>query len=126
MIIIVNPLGVPVDTIKDIIMSPHDPYVIDNQYILAAHQTSTVHSAVKYNRTTGQIEWHFDMTAQNDMPMRDVNLLPNGNILITGAKRLVEVVPSTNEIVWQLELTNALSLGDGPSKGFYKAERISN
>lgn len=125
MIVIVNPLGVPVDTIKDIIKSPHDPCVIDSQYILAAHQTATVHSAVKYNRTTGQIEWQFDMTDQSDMPMRDVNLLPNGNILITGAKRLVEVIPSTNEVVWQLELTNTLSQGDGPSKGFYKAERIT-
>ena len=125
MIVEVNPAGTPVDTIFDV-ESPHDPLVLPNNYLLAAHQTSTVHSAYKYNRSSAQVEWQYDMTDKNDFPMRDVNLLPNGNILITGAKRLVELVPSTNEVVWQLELTGTIQQGEGPSKGFYKAERIVN
>ena len=81
---------------------------------------------MKLNRNTKTVVWQYDVTNRSEYPMRDVNLLPNGNILITTAARLIEVVPSSNEIVWQLELTNPISEGDGPSRGFYKAERITD
>jgi len=125
MIVEINPDGTPVDTIIDVIDSPHDPQLIDDEHILVAHQTPIVHSAINYNKATDVIEWRFDDSTQCDMPMRDVNLLPNGNILITCASRLIEVIPSTNEIVWQLELTDSLFPGEGAGKGFYKAERIT-
>ena len=54
----------------------------------------------------------------------DADQLSNGNILFTTALRLIEVVPASKEIVWQLELTDSIGTGDTPSKGFYKAERI--
>jgi hypothetical protein len=124
MIVEVNTQGVPVDTVLNIVLSPHDPEVIDDTYLLAVHQHPSVHSALKLNRNTKEVIWQFDVTNRAEMPMRDVNLLPNGNILITTALRLIEVVPADMEIVWQLELTDLIEIGDTPSKGFYKAERI--
>jgi len=127
MIVIVDTSGVPIDTIIDVFKAPHDPVFIDDDRILVAnHETPSMHSAVRYNTATDVIEWRFDFTDAEDLPVRDVNLLPNGNILITSAKRLVEVVPSTNEIVWQLELTDSLLPIEGPSKGFYKTERLTD
>ncbi len=125
MIVEVDADGVPVDTVLDVIMSPHDPEVIDDQRILAAHQTTTPHSAVKYNMASEIIEWRFDVATQVDYPMRDVNLLPNGNILVTCSRRLIEVVPSSNDIVWELHLTDSIYPGQGASMGFYKAERLT-
>ena len=124
MILEVDAQGIPVDTIVNVVKSPHDPEGIDASFLLAAHQDQPAHSAVKVNRITKTVVWQFDVTDPSMYPMRDVNLLPNGNILITTATKIIEVVPPGNDIVWQLELTDAVAQGDGPSKGFYKAERI--
>ncbi|MBN1781153.1 aryl-sulfate sulfotransferase [bacterium] len=126
MIVEVNPQGVPVDTILNVVRSPHDPEVIDSEYLLAAHQSPPAHSAKKVDRITKEVVWQYDVTDRSQYPMRDVNLLPNGNILITNATRLIEVDPSDNQIVWQLELTGSIPEGATPSRGFYKAERITD
>ncbi len=124
MIVEVDTQGVPVDTILDIVRSPHDPEVINEDYLLAAHQHQSAHSAKKINRHTKEVVWQYDITNTSEYPMRDVNLLPNGNILIATALRIIEVVPSSEEIVWELELTDSIATGNTPSQGFYKAERI--
>jgi hypothetical protein len=121
----INPQGKPVDTILDI-SSPHDPEMQNNGNILVANQEQSAHSAFDYNPTTNQNDWQYDMiTERSEMPMRDVNLLPNGNILITGATKIVEVTRD-KEVVWQLELTEAPGISQTSSDGFYKAERLSN
>ena len=58
-------------------------------------------------------------------PVRDANRLPNGNTLITGAIKIVEVT-TEGKIVWQLTLKGvAFGWGGEAARfGFYKAERI--
>lgn len=124
MIVIVNTAGIPVDTIADAVKSPHDPQVLDNGNILVAHQTPDYHAAIELEYQTNDFIWEFGFTSKDDFPVRDANLLPNGNILITGAKRIIEVTRD-NEIVWQLELTDPITPGHGPSQGFYKAVRLN-
>lgn len=123
MIVIVDNSGTPVETITNIISSPHDPMMLDNGNILVAHQTRDYHAAVELDLQTNDFIWEYGFTSKDDFPVRDANLLPNGNILITTAKRLVEVTQD-KEIVWQLELTDSITVGNGPSQGFYKAERL--
>jgi hypothetical protein len=129
MIVEVDPDGQVVDNIadSDIVDSPHDPSVLDNGHILVAHQTSTYHAARELDPDADPVEivWEYGFTDQDDFPIREANLLPNGNALITGSKRLVEVTQD-KEIVWQLGLVDPdFSSGENASKGFYKAERLS-
>jgi hypothetical protein len=57
--------------------------------------------------------------------IRDANRLPNGNTLITGHTKIIEVTPD-GEIVWQFALKGITLVGiDAPARGFYKADRIS-
>ena len=55
--------------------------------------------------------------------IRDANRLPNGNILIASATRLVEIT-ARGQIVWQMKRSN---LGDRVknAKQFFKAIRIA-
>jgi len=124
MIVYVDTAGIPVDIIADVVKSPHDPQVLNNGNILVAHQTSDYHAAYELDHQTNDIIWNFDFNDITDFPVRDANLLPNGNILITTAKRLVEATRE-KEVVWQLELTNSILPGNGPSQGFYKAVRLN-
>ena len=56
--------------------------------------------------------------------MADANRLPNGNTLITGATKVIEVTPE-GKIVWQLTLRGVtFDREDSSALGFYKAERI--
>ncbi len=83
-----------------------------------------LHYSLKIYRKTKEVVWQYDVTNTAEYPMRDVNLLPNGNILITTALCLREVVQESKEVVWKLELTDSIEEGQTPFKGFYKAERI--
>ena len=58
-------------------------------------------------------------------PAKDDDRLPNGNTLITGSTKIVEVT-TEGEIVWQLALKGITLVGPEQSSalGFYKAERI--
>jgi hypothetical protein len=57
-------------------------------------------------------------------PLRDADRLPNGNTLLTGSTRIVEMT-STGEVVWELVLKDQIYVGpDAPRLGFYKSERI--
>ena len=125
MIVEVDQSGDIVNTIQDIAESPHDPEVLTNGHILAAHQTATYHAAMEINPETNEVLWEYGFTNMKDFPVRDVNRLPNGNILITCSTRIIEVTHD-KEIVWQLELTkDILEPGGSATLGFYKAERIS-
>ncbi len=125
MIVTVDSNGNEVDKIVDVAYGPHDPQVLSNGNILVASQTETVHKAIEID-TSKSIVWEYEFTSVTEFPLRDVNKLDNGNILMTCANKLVEVTYTDKEIVWQLELTGDLAPSEGPSKGFYKAERISN
>jgi len=99
---------------------PHDPQMLPNGIMLLANHNEP-QRAIEIDPKTGNVAWEFIMPRQL---VRDANRLPNGNILITGSTRIAEVTRD-GEIVWRLELKTPLQKGEGPGRGFYKAERIS-
>jgi uncharacterized protein (UPF0248 family) len=126
MIVEVDPSGEVVDTFEGIARYPHDPEVLENGNILVASQTPQVHSILEIDRQTKEVVWRYDVTTERDnMPVRDCNRLPNGNTLITAARKIVEVTPD-GEIVWQFGLADTVPpLEDTAQLGFYKAERVT-
>ncbi len=102
---------------------PHDPEVLPNGNILVVSQFLP-HRAVEMDSETGDVVWEFTITDPGNWPVRDADRLPNGNTLITGVTKIVEVTPE-GKIVWQLTLGVTFERGDLAPFGFYKAERIS-
>jgi hypothetical protein len=98
----------------------HEPELLPNGNILLADH-SEPQRALEIN-PTGNIVWEFTVPMQL---VRDANKLSNGNILITGSTRIIEVTPQ-RETVWQLELKDIiLEKNKSPARGFYKSERIN-
>ena len=61
---------------------------------------------------------------RNPLVHHDYERLPNGNTLLTGSTRIVEMTNS-GEVVWELVLKDQTYVGpDAPKFGFYKSERI--
>jgi len=127
----VDPQGTVVRTPGEgIYNSPHDPAVLANGNILAVSQwRDRPHSAIEMDPETGKTVWQFGIPLRENWPVRDANRLPNGNTLITGSTRIVEVTPDKN-IVWQLTLKSVtfdISTEQGHNEasglGFYKADR---
>lgn len=65
----------------------------------------------------GEIVWKY----LDKQVSHDADRLPNGNTLITGLNRIVEVTPQ-GEVIWRLALKEVVTHSSG--RGFYKAERI--
>jgi len=104
--------------------SPHDPEILPDGNILMVSQYRPMR-AIEMVPETGEIIWEYTSRAADNWPVRDADRLPNGNTLITGAKRITEVT-TEGEIVWQLSLRGVtFQQGEGAVRGFYKAERIS-
>ena len=80
---------------------------------------------VEIDPKTNRIVWQFS-TGDEDIisGVRDVNRLPNGNILLCGGTRIGEITPE-GDIVWQLTQVAPLETGKERGQGFYKAERIN-
>jgi hypothetical protein len=134
-IVEVDTHGSVVRTIGEgILESPHDPEFLSNGNIILANQlrpSRGVHSAVEIAPETNKIVWQFPIRDRRIWPVRDADRLPNGNTLITGTTKLIEVTRE-GEIVWQLTLKGvtfdvASERGrlEASRLGFYKAERIS-
>jgi len=130
----VDPQGSVVSTIGEgVFETQHDPQVLSNGNILVANQgrpPAGFHQAVEIDPTTGKIVWQSPAFEKWALPVRDANRLPNGNTLITGSTKIVEVTPDGN-IVWQLMLKGATfdvsteqGRKDASRLGFYKADRI--
>lgn len=124
LVVEVDPKGVVVRTIgKGVFVSQHDPQMLPNGHLLLANQVAPpAHWAIEYDLDTGKIVWAFPM---QEVPMRDANRLPNGNTLIVGSSRIIEVTPD-RQIVWDFQLRGIrLAPPEASGLGFYKAERIS-
>ena len=122
----VDSQGSVVRTIGEGIFSKqHDPEVLPDGNILIANHSRPSH-AIEINPQSGGIVWQSPGFERDAIPIRDANRLPNGNTLITGSTRIVEVTPE-GKIVWQLTLKGATFGGtpEAAGLGFYKAERIS-
>ena len=138
--------GSLVRTLGDgILVDAHDPEFLSTGNILVSNQVRP-HEALEFDPYTNKIVWRFvppyPQIANSFsvsladakpvmMPIRDVDSLPNGNVLITGYPFIIEVTRD-GEIVWQLQYTDMESVVEGrsgsnkgPSYGFYKAQRIS-
>ena len=121
----VDPQGSVVRTIGEgIFRYQHDPEILPNGNILVANH-HIPHRAIEIDPKTRKIVWQSVMFERGAAPVRDADRLPNGNTLITGTTRIIEVTPE-GEILWRLrvivEIANPRDLG---RKGFYKAERIA-
>jgi len=113
---VVRPIG------KGILRHQHDPVMLDNGNVLIADHTRP-QSAIELDPATNEIVWSYEMTDSSTWPVRDADRLPNGNTLITGTTKIVEVTPD-GEVVWQLSLKGATFKGrEGAARGFYKATR---
>ncbi len=121
----VSSQGSVVRTIGEgVFYSQHDPVVLPDGNILAVSQWRTQpHRAIEIDPDTGKIVWEFSMPERRTWPVRDADRLPNGNTLITGSTKIVEVT-TDGELVWQLRLKTMIEKGKAPMLGFYKAERI--
>ncbi len=109
---------------KNICHYQHDPEVLPNGNILFANHDKP-HQLIEINPKTDEIVWKSEYLKKGNSPIRDADMLPNGNILITGVKRITEITKE-GEKVWILSLENVTlkSKRDRPSLGFYKAQRV--
>jgi hypothetical protein len=115
----VDPKGAIVRTIgKGVVKYQHDPEVLPNGNILLVDHNEP-QRAIEIDGN-GIIAWEFIVPRQL---VRDANRLPNGNTLITGSMKIIEVTPQ-GKVVWQFGLKMTLGKDDGAARGFYKAERL--
>jgi hypothetical protein len=121
----VNPKGEVVRTIGEgIFLYQHDPEILPDGNILVANHFQP-HEAIEIDPKTSRIVWRFAMSDENFPPVKDADRLPNGNTLITGSTKIVEVT-TEGEIVWQLAI-EGLDWWEAAKggRGLYKADRIS-
>jgi Arylsulfotransferase (ASST) len=124
-IVEVDPAGKVVRTIGEgIITEQHDPEVEPDGNILMM-DLALPNAAIEM-APNGTILWRYTLLDRNEYPARDADRLPNGNILITAADRILEVTPD-KEVVWQLRLKGVTFTDrvSAQTQGFYKAERVS-
>lgn len=115
---------------------PHDPelqgdgtMLSASQYPLASCGTPPVPDTsvdmipvVEFNMATGETLWLFNEGDWSSQLTRDTDRLPNGNTLITGTDRVIEVT-ADKQIVWRL-IKDVDNGSDRSTGGFFKAERI--
>jgi|GEM_PF-701915 len=100
----------------------HDPELQSNGNILMANHA--VPNAILETDANGTILWKYVMKDRGAWPVRDANRLSNGNTLITGTDRIIEITPG-GEIVWAMKNKNAqFTQQTAPTLGFFKAERV--
>ncbi len=94
LVVEVNPKGEVVRTIGEgILTDVHDPEVLPNGNILAAIPAATSpYHAIEIDPNSGAIVWRFRWPREL-LPQgtRDANRLPNGNTLVVGTTKMVEV-----------------------------------
>ncbi|MBU1124836.1 MAG: aryl-sulfate sulfotransferase [Candidatus Omnitrophica bacterium] len=120
----VDPDGMVKKTIGEgVFHHQHDPETLTNGNLLVANH-GRPQGALEIEPESGRTVWKFEVTKSNAWPVRDANRLPNGNTLITGTNRVIEVSPK-GEIVWQLKSRAVFSdKNEAKTRGFYKAIRI--
>lgn len=139
-LVIVDADGNVVNTIGEgIIYSPHDPEVLENGNILVVSQhplsgyldegpisPDELTYVTEIDPATNEVVWSWDESHWDGQLTRDANRLPNGNTLIVGSNRMIEVTQD-GDVVWELRSDTVFSREMGSDRarlGFYKAERI--
>ena len=122
----VDPQGAVVKTHGEgVFIGVHDPEILPSGNILATPRPPR--PIVEIDSKTGKIVWQFTWLEPDQWSVRDANRLSNGNTLITGSTKIVEVT-AEGEIVWQLTLKGITYVGpeQAGGLGFYKADRIGS
>lgn len=137
----VNPAGELVRTIgKDIVYHPHGLEVTADGSVLTVSQSEfnicddpnhkpdpsiLTYPGTELDPQAGEVVWSVDHSVTGYSLFRDADRLPNGNTLMVGIDRIVEVT-ADKEVVWQLDVTTkeTTDKSGGPHKSLYKAERI--
>jgi len=128
----VDPKGSVVRIIGEGILDcQHGPQILPNGNLLIAnHNRLPQHrgkpqGVIEIDLKTDKVVWQVAMPDQHTWPIRDANRLPNGNTLIIGTTKIVEVTPE-GKIVWQLGWKTAITVTEELiARGFYQAERIN-
>jgi len=124
---------------QGLLFKQHDPSILDNGNLLAgSHRPAPAfassiksYAAVEIDLKKGEIVWKFEWPKGLPQGARNVKRLPNGNSLVQGGVRIVEVTP-TGEVVWQLRLRDEIekevlnTKRSYQSRSFYKVERIAS
>ena len=107
--------------------NPHEPKILDNNNLIFACRVRKWDPIIEINRKTKNTVWSF--STKNFDLIRGVQPLPNGNYLLTGRNKIIEITKD-KEIVWRLQMKNILkeerpsTPKDSPENYLYKAERI--
>jgi len=123
---------------QGLLFKQHDPSILPNGNLLAgSHRPPSAfvlsiesYAAVEIDLRTAKIVWKFEWPEWPWLGARSVKRLKNGNTLVQGGVRIVEVTPA-GEIVWQLRLREEIEKEVLSTKrsyqfrSFYKAERIA-
>jgi len=123
----VNPDGELVRTYGEGVFSDqHDPELLANGNMLVAnHRPQPPNNAVEIDPDSQQIVWSFGGSQWAPQLVRDADRLPNGNTLITGTNRIIEVT-TDGKIVWQLRLKAEIAREQSSGRGFFKAQRADH
>lgn len=81
---------------------PHDPVMLDERTMLVAVRLP--HRVIEVDTLTAEVLWSWelpDAAEEQDGGFRDADRLPNGNTLVTGARRIYELAPD-GEVVWEI------------------------
>jgi hypothetical protein len=128
---------------QGLLFKQHDPSILHNGNLLAgSHRpwgafASSIESydAVEIDIRTAAIVWKFEWPkggrlGNPRLGARNAKRLPNGNTLVQGGVRIVEVT-AEGEIVWQLRLREEIenevlsTKQNAQRRSFYKVERIA-
>ncbi len=124
MLIEIDPAGrvVRETTLGGVLEKQHDPEVqVNGTILLANHAVPNVIYLIDWS---DHILWNYTVFDREAWPVRDANMLKNGNVLITGTDRVFEVTPD-KQIVWMFKIKNpGFTQQTAPALGFYKAERL--
>jgi len=116
----VDPSGKIVWKLENLFRNPHDPEELPNGNILLNTRRPQV---IKEYNKSGEIVWqHYPNDSDT---IRYNHKLPNGNIIFTERRKIVEITPG-GEVVWRLRLNGVSTSMNDKGSWFYKAERIPN
>ncbi|MBU2537771.1 MAG: aryl-sulfate sulfotransferase [Proteobacteria bacterium] len=99
----------------------HDPYLLPNDNMFVSLLIKPFYHPVREVTRSGEIVWEY---FQPDlMAVTTIAVLPNGNILLAGQNKIVEVTRD-KEVVWRAILPGVNPQFEYQQKHFYKVVRI--
>lgn len=107
---------------EGIFKKQHDPVFLSNGNILIANHVEP-NEVLIIEPDTNKVIWKYIIKEKMSQPVRDVDELPNGNLLITGTNKLTEI-DKNNVVVWELRVRNTeFTRANSAQIGFFKTTR---